>query len=280
VFCVICGARNPEYANYCFACGKQLVRADTRVSESPSGPASTRAMSPRSPSVTAPQPTTNSSVAHRPSVEIRPKSLRNGILAVLGCSIFTIGGAFMLASGEPKTMLAGLLSIVFFGGFGLFSIPKIMRRKISFVLTSDGLKQVAPAGSAYIAWSDIESIGVVSIFRTRLVGVRLKTYDRYIASVSPEMADFFRKSLPAMKVIARATSFLDVPDAVKLWSTLAGKEDPADVLKSFGKTGTFVEALLWNRTHYEYDLLWGWSDIDRSAHEFAGLLEQYRVASG
>lgn len=279
MFCMICGARNPEYANYCFACGKQLVRADTGVSESLSEPASTRAMPTRSPSVTAPWPTTNSD-AHRPIVEIRPKSLRNGILAILGCSIFTIVGAFMLASGEPKTMLAGLLSIVFFGGFGLFTIPKIMRRKISFVLTSDGLKQVAPAGSANIAWSDIESIGVVSIFRTQLVGVRLKTYDRYIASVSPEMADFFRKSLPAMKVIARATSFLDVPDAVKLWSTLAGKDDPSDVLKSFGKTGTFVEALLWNRKHYEYDLLWGWSDIDRSAHEFAGLLEEYRVAEG
>jgi hypothetical protein len=280
VFCIACGTENPADAEYCFSCGKRLVRAPTPAIASVSNPSSPRTTPPQSTSSTAQPLRAESAGAHLPRIEIKPKPIRNGILAILGCSIFTIGGAFMLASGEKANMYVGALSIVFFGGGGLYSIPKIMRRKLSFVLTSDSLQQVAPVGTAQIAWSDIEKIGTVSLFGTHLAGVRLKTYDRYIASMSSDMADTFHKTLPALKAISRAVSLADMPYAVaiQIWSAFKGKDEPADVLKSFGKVGTYVEALLWNREHFGYDLVWGWSDRDRSAPEFAKLLEQYRAA--
>ncbi|MFZ0744254.1 MAG: STM3941 family protein [Terracidiphilus sp.] len=215
-----------------------------------------------------------------PTIEIRPKSLRNGILGIIGCSAFTICGAFMMASGKLPDIFAGLLSIVFFGGGGVYAIPKIMRRKISFRLTAEELQQIGPVGSAHIAWSDIEKIGIVSLFRNSLVGVRLKTYDNYIAGMSSDMADSFRKGMPALKAISRAASLLEMPygSVIKVWSAFTGKDEPADVLKSFGKVGTYVEAMLWSREHYGYDVVWGWADRDRSAPEFAKLLEKYRAA--
>jgi hypothetical protein len=57
---------------------------------------------------------------------------------------------------------------------------------------------------------------------------------------------------------------------------LKGEEDPGDLAKSFGKVGTLVESMLWSRQKFGYDVLWGWSDLDRSANDFAKLLDQYR----
>jgi len=276
VFCVVCGVENPEHAKYCSECGKPLARVHAHVNEPASGPSSSAASPPQTPFAASPPPTAKSAITQLPRIEIKPKSRRNGIFGILGCSMFTIGGVLMLATGEPLTMFAGLVSVVFFGGGGLLTIPKLMRRKISFVLTSDGLQQVALVGSAYIAWSDVESVGVASMSGTHLVGVRLKTYDRYIASMTHEMADYFRKTLPALKLIARASSVLEIPVAVKLWSALKGEEDPGDLAKSFGKVGTLVESMLWSRQKFGYDVLWGWSDLDRSANDFAKLLDQYR----
>jgi hypothetical protein len=94
------------------------------------------------------------------------------------------------------------------------------------------------------------------------------------------MVDYFRSRLPVMKVLTRTASLLEMPysELFKIWSVMSGAEEPADILKSFGKVGTYVEALLWNREHSGYDLLWGWSDRDRNAMEFVKLLERYRVS--
>jgi len=66
---------------------------------------------------------------------------------------------------------------------------------------------------------------------------------------------------------------------MKVWSALEGHGNPAETLRSFGKIGTIVEAMLWNREEYGYDILFGWGDLDRSAADFVQLLDQYRRAS-
>ncbi|MBU6187648.1 MAG: DUF2982 domain-containing protein [Cyanobacteria bacterium REEB444] len=110
-----------------------------------------------------------------------------------------------------------------------------------------------------------------------MVGLRLKTYDRYINNLSPQLAEFMTKSLPYLRFLAVST--LPISTSMKVWSALEGHGNPAETLRSFGKIGTIVEAMLWNREEYGYDILFAWSDLDRSAADFVQLLDQYRRAS-
>jgi hypothetical protein len=212
-------------------------------------------------------------------LEIRPKTGRNVLFLVVGCFAFTIAGFFMIRTGEVEKIAVGVLSVVFFGGGGLITAPKLMRRKISMVLSEHGVEQIAPHGSAFIPWVDVEKLGTTSIFGNDFVGVRMGSYDRYIESMSPELSSFMRKNMPYLKLIARATALLPVPQAVALWSKLKEETDLPEALKAFGKTGSFVEALMWSRQQFGYDILIGWSDRDRSAPKFLELLEEYRALS-
>jgi Protein of unknown function (DUF2982) len=210
------------------------------------------------------------------SFEVRPKARRNSVLLALGCLVFTLGGLWMIVEGEGKDTLAGLLGVVFFGGGGLYAVPKMLRRNVSMVLTRRGIEQHTLYGVAHILWKDTERIGVASLFGNKVVGVRLSTYNNYLADMSPQLAGFMTRSLPYLKLLARATSLLDAPAAVQLWSKLAGREDPSDALKDFGQVGNLAEALLWSRKTYGYDIVFTWADRDRSAERFVDLLEQYR----
>jgi len=281
MYCVMCGAENPEYGRYCHKCGKPLLVSqphDQQDSKPVAQPPPAPAVGPKPaipPMEYSPaQPGTAAAVADR--LEIKPKTGRNVLLLVLGCSFFTIAGLYMMSTGEPQNVGAGLLSVVFFGGGGLIMGPRLLRRKVSMVLTREGMEQITPYGKAYIGWHDVEKLGLVSIYANKMVGIRLLNYDAYVQSMSPEMTEFIRKNLPYMKLLARGTSLLSVPDACALWSKLEGNPDPKDALKSFGKVGSFVETLIWNRQQYGYDVLLAWQDRDRSAPALLDLLQAYR----
>ena len=209
--------------------------------------------------------------------EIKPAAARNALLLTLGCAGFTAIGVWMVVSGQE--VLAGALGVLFFGGGGIFAIPKILRRKVSMVLTRNGIEQHTLYGTAQVPWRDVERIGVTSQFGTALVGIRLKTYDNYLGSMSPELAEFMAKSLPYLKLAARAASLLDSPAALEVWSAVKGGGDPQDTLKSFGKVATVADGLLWSRQSCGFDLLFSWAERDRPAGAFAVLLEEYRQAA-
>ena len=210
------------------------------------------------------------------TIEIRPKAKKNAVLVGIGCALFSIAGLWMVFSGEE--VLAGLLAIVFFGGGGFYAIPKLLRRQVSMALTPEGIEQRYAEGNAYIPWSDVEKVGIISIFSNKMVGIRLKSYDRYLGRMSPSLAEFTIKNLPYLKLLARATSLLDVPTSVDVWSKLEG-HDVSGGLKSFGKVGDLAEALLWARNQYGYDLALSWAELDRSATDFVALLEEYRASA-
>jgi len=266
MYCVMCGAQNPDYGKFCHKCGERLAGpqgSNSSVVATPPPPPSP----PRQPPVPiAPNPE---------RLDIKPKTARNVVLLVLGCSLFTVAGFYLMSMGEPQNIAVGLLCILFFGGGGLIMIPKLLRRKVSMVLTREGMEQITPYGNAHVRWSDVEKVGMVSIFANKMVGIRLRNYDAYVHSMSPEMTEFLRKTLPYMKLIARATSMLSLPEACKLWSQLEGSADPKEGLKAFGKVGSYVEALLWSRQQYGYDVLFAWQDRDRSAEALLDLLQSY-----
>jgi hypothetical protein len=210
------------------------------------------------------------------SLEVRPKARRNSVLLALGCLVFTLGGLWMIVEGEGKDNLAGLLCVVFFGGGGLYAVPKMLRRDVSMVLTPRGIEQHTLWGVAHVLWKDVERIGVVSQFGNKMVGVRLSTYDNYLADMSPKLAETMTRSLPYFKLLTRATSLLDAPAAVQLWSKLEGHEDPSEALKDFGHVGDLAGMYLWSRKNCGYYIMFTWADRDRSAERFVDLLEQYR----
>jgi Protein of unknown function (DUF2982) len=211
-----------------------------------------------------------------PPLEIRPKTSSNAALLGIGCAAFTLGGIWMVLSGEG--VFVGLLSIVFFGGGGLVAIPRLLRRKVSFVLTSEALEQRYPEGSAYIPWRDVEQVGLASVFSTTMAGIRLKSYDKYLENMTPALAAFFAKNLPYMKLLARTSSLLELPAGAELWSKMRGLDVPGS-LKAFGEVGSFAQALLWSRQQFGYDILLSWAELDRPATEFVTLLEAHRVAA-
>src|SRR5205809_1280388 len=186
MYCVMCGAENPEYGKYCHKCGKVLI--DGEQQHTVQAPIALSALAHASS-----QPRPFAPVADR--LEIKPNAGRNAVILILLCSLFSIGGFFLVATGEPKAVAAGLLSIVFFGGGGLIAIPKMLRRKVSMVLTREGMEQINPYGKSFIRWIDVEKLGVVSVHGSEMVGIRLRSYDAHLQSMSPELMEHFLKTL-------------------------------------------------------------------------------------
>jgi hypothetical protein len=208
-------------------------------------------------------------------MEIRPKTRRNALLLGVGCAAFTVMGLTLVMFAGA--VYVGLLAILFFGGGGLWALPKLLRRKVSMRLTGEGLHQCYEQGTTHIPWFDVEKVGIISMFGNKMVGVRLKTYDRYLGEMSPALAEFMRRHLPYLKWLARATSLLPVPASTGVWSRLEG-HDVSEDLKSLGAVGDLAELLLWARTRYGYDITLSWAELDRSAEDFVALLEGYRTA--
>ena len=212
-------------------------------------------------------------------LEIRPKTVRNAILAGLGCTVFTIAGAAMMYAGESvEEFFGGLLGVVFFGGGGLYAIPKLLRRTVPIVLSPQGIEQRYAEGTTLVIWEDIEDIGIVSLFGNKMAGVRLVNYNRYLESMSPEFADVLLKRLPYMKLMTRATALLDAPSAVALWSKMDGV-DASTALADFGKVGDLAGAFLWVRNTTGYDIVFAWTELDRSPKTFVALLDEWRSRS-
>lgn len=208
-------------------------------------------------------------------MEIRPKAKRNATLLGVGCALFAIAGLWMMFSGEE--IFAGFLAMIF-GGVGLYFIPRLLRRQVSIALTPENIELRYPEGNAYIPWVDVDKVGAFSIFTNKMVGIRLKSYDRYLNQMSPALAEVSVKSLRYLKLMARAMPLLDVPNSTKVWSKLEG-HDLDEGFKSMGKIGNLAEALLWTRNQFGFDIAFSWLEIDRPATAFADLLEQYHAAT-
>jgi len=205
-------------------------------------------------------------------IEIRPKPFRNSVILAIICATFVIGCVWLILSKQDIPV--ALWGIVVFGGAALYGIPKVLRRKVTMVLTPAGIEQRYAQGSTYIPWSDVEKVGIVHMLSNKMIGIRLKNYDDYLNAMSPSLAEYMIKSLPYMKLLARSTSLFNVPHSVSVWSKLQG-HDVKRMLKSFGKVGNLAEMLLWTREQYGYDFLLTWAEIDRPAKDFVILLEGY-----
>ncbi len=176
-----------------------------------------------------------------------------------------------------------VLGLLLFGLVGFISFVSTLRAKgkVAMVLTPSGLELNYESRRPFMPWKDIEKEGIVSIFNNKYAGLRLNSYDSYLQDMPPSLVKQQLKLLAYLKPLFKAMPLFellaDVPPVIRLWSKLEGHD--LNSLKSFGDVGNLVEAFLWSRKTFGFDILIPWAALDRPVAEFVSLLEKYRTQS-
>ena len=209
------------------------------------------------------------------TTKVHPNSSKNTLVMGLISILLTIGGALLILSGGgEKDVITGVLFVLVFGSAIILSIRDLIMLRIAIVLTPEHLEYRCKNGTTYTPWSDIESVGVIKVMSRDHVGIRLKSYDYYLESMSPPVAHNIRKILPFRKLISGASLSLDRSSMATIWSKLEGK-DYAEVFIKYGKVGDLAKSMLWARHEFGYDIMFSWDEIDRSEKNFVKLLNNY-----
>jgi hypothetical protein len=198
---------------------------------------------------------TNSSL---PVVEIRP-SKAGKLIAFVALDILLTGacvGMLFIPAGE----IFGLVGILFFGVGGAYAVWRMSRhRGPTFVLGPDGLTFCMVPGHARIPWSDVEAAGVMRVASTEMAAIRLKRYDGYLSSLTPEGAAQAARGGWIMKASAIAVGHLVQENS----------------LLDFAERRGLAESMAWNRENFGFDIGFSWGQLDRSKDEFVVLLQGY-----
>ncbi len=157
--------------------------------------------------------------------------------------VFVTIGAVLVVEGGGFDKALGVVVLAFFGVGGLFSAITTLRRGLAqLTLTPEGI-ELAAGGT--VRWRDVADIGV-GTKPTKLVWLRLRGYDRYLASIPG--------NAPA-------------PD------------ESGRVPRRRGRGRYSASLMRRNRERYGYDMGFtaGW--LDRPAPAFVELMEEYRRAA-
>lgn len=140
------------------------------------------------------------------------------ILTGMGCAIFVVASVFTIFQGGFVSTLGGALGFFLFGIAGAWGIKRLLQYRKILILTEAG---IAFGAGGMIPWGDLEEVGVGYIGdgsgKTKVFGIRLKSYDNFIRSLPPEeveakrrMAKWTQRSAIAMLPLA-----MGPPEVVK-----------------------------------------------------------------
>jgi hypothetical protein len=125
-------------------------------------------------------------------------------LTVIGCAAFVAVAVAMLVSGvTPFEAFIAVVGILFFGGGGGWMLWKLARAKTVLVLSPGG---VHPISGGLIPWQDIEGVGMGRTSGTAIIGIRLNSYDRYVASLTPAETALAVRTARAGKAFGSVTA--------------------------------------------------------------------------
>jgi hypothetical protein len=193
-------------------------------------------------------------------------------LVVLSMAGFVVMGGWGVIEGPLPVKLAGLLSIVFFGGFGAWAMHRKSRGYGRVAVTRDGIEMTMfDARMRLIPWSDIEAIGVAEVSRQQFTTIRLKRYGSLIDGLSDAEIRSALRHFNAMRMMSQATI---VAAAVNLEQS----EDLDRFVSGSGGLRSLAEVLHHMRTVYGAELLLAWNQRDRKAAAFAQYLEERRLS--
>lgn len=114
------------------------------------------------------------------------------ILVYLGCIAFTALGVWLLTIEPPTTTyplwtirFTGILSIIFFGGGGLFMAYKkvklLINHKKEIEFTDRG---ISICGAEEILWNEIADFSLIRFKGNRLITIQMKDPEKVIANES------------------------------------------------------------------------------------------------
>lgn len=115
------------------------------------------------------------------------------ILMLIGSGLFVAGGIRFVVNPDSISkstivssefiFILGIVSILFFGLCAIVALRKLFDNKPGFILDNQGLTDNSSGFSAgRISWSDIESISVVQIKRTKLIMLSIKDSKNFISN--------------------------------------------------------------------------------------------------
>jgi hypothetical protein len=203
-----------------------------------------------------------------PPLELRAQRWWHAPALLVGAGAFVLAGAALVVAGAGAglagiAMIAfGALAVVFFGGVLVTGLPDVLRGR-SLRLDARGVVIRRGGETLELAWSEITDVGVVTIHRTHLVGLRLQD-PQAAARQAPAAAT--GGGVNARRLVAACGAIVRqlLPGAIP--------GDPGSVAPADG-------TLRYNRATTGYDVCLGWMDRDRSARKLVELIEQYRGAS-
>jgi hypothetical protein len=122
-------------------------------------------------------------------------------LGLLAALFAALGVIILIASPEWGPKIIGLVCVLFFGGgYGALVVKKL-RNPTVLELSVDGIK---PQSGGFIPWEDFEASGLGRVEGarggTKVIGIRLKSYAGYLASLTPEQIRLVRATAVAGKL--------------------------------------------------------------------------------
>lgn len=195
---------------------------------------------------------------------------RKGLaVLVLGCGAFIAAGVFLLLGDGWAGKAAGLGAVLFFGLGGGCALWKRLREPAVLTLTPEGIR-VHSGG--FLPWEDFEAAGVGRApgtpGGTRVLGLRLKSCERYAASFTPEQLRLARGAAKAGRLAGTR-----LPAA----GMFADRRGPA-ALRSVPQHD-LREMLRWNRDVTGWDVVFSPLLFDGGASAAASAIEAYHRAA-
>lgn len=153
---------------------------------------------------------------HRPTPEdpARPKpaplvfsvsKLRLLGMALL-CVPFVLAGIYLISKfPDWGSVLMGSVTVLFFGGGGLWVLWTKLRQPTVLTLSGEGIK---PESGGLIPWDDFDAAGIGRIpggsSGTKVIGIRLNSYERFVKSFTPDELRLMRGANTAARFTAVA----------------------------------------------------------------------------
>ena len=185
---------------------------------------------------------------------------------VVGTALFTVAGIFFI----PVNPVIGIIGVAFFGGGGFILARRMIQNRGAIALDRDGVHDLTTS-SGVIPWEDIEYFAVTrdpaGPIGTKLIGARLRSYDRFIDSLS--FAEIRRA-----EVAGRAVGFVGAAIAI----AEPESADEAGELVDIPKDG-MASLLAWNRKRngFGLDVTWSPLSFGKPAAVILQELESYRL---
>jgi hypothetical protein len=195
-------------------------------------------------------------------------------------ALFVAGGIYLALTGEGAERAIGVLAAVF-GGWGLIAFWRRFRTHAAIVISDAGLR--LPLGGQ-IPWADLDEVGLIKYKRATLVGLRLRSTDRFIASFTEAERAALARNAKGMRLLARGTAAAQLgtfkPTDPGSYDVLIDEDRRSlDDIARDESLSTVAGTIAFARKQFGYDWTIGALELDRSPAQFVALLNEHRQAA-